>query len=303
MTELTNLLIVDDDLTTRNMMGDMIRHLPVTIHQARDGQGALHLIKCMEIDVVISDLVMPRMSGLMLLHSMIELGIQVPFILTTGFGDKDSAIQALRLGVFDYLEKPIHEADLRSVVEEAIRVSHDQKALMTATGDEVSPSVQKIDPRTKNLVLRLKSYHKTQESQKLGDQQKATDVPFDHEWDTERDFFVSETLPLVEEALMKIDQFGTQGKQIFGQCLRLAQSIRFAAGALDILSIKETAWHCAIAAATIKLSSQDHEARGLEVLRRGFMQVKKQIEELIRADLLQAIEDMKTLQKNFKKSA
>ena len=96
-------LVVDDDVATRHAIVSMIIPIGINPLEAGSGRQALNVMKKQRVDLVISDLVMPNMSGMMLLHSMLEQGLHVPFIMTTGFGDKDSAIQALRLGAFDFL--------------------------------------------------------------------------------------------------------------------------------------------------------------------------------------------------------
>lgn len=297
MTNLTNILIVDDDAMIRSIMTGMISDFPLTIQEAENGQNALEIIKSSHIDVVISDLVMPKMSGLMLLHSMIELGIQVPFILTTGFGDKDSAIQALRLGVFDYLEKPIHEADFRSVVEEAIKVSMDQKTAMTPSGDVGILPVQKIDPRARSLVLKLKAFHAGRKKLLV----PAEDIlAQDTQWSVLRDLFIKETLPLAEAALNKIKGQKTQKRGDLGFCLRIAQSIRFAASALSIGPIAELAWHCEFASASLKLAPEFQSKESVQTLVNGFQELKRQIEELANPGFLRALSDLAKLQVRLK---
>jgi len=297
MRDQANILIVDDDTTIRTMMGNMIRHLPLTIQEAQDGQGALYVIKSQDVDVVISDLVMPRMSGLMLLHSMIELGIQVPFILTTGFADKDSAIQALRLGVFDYLEKPIHEADLRSVVEEAIKVSQEQKALLQTAGTGLSQSVQKMDPRARSLIIKMKAFN--QNSSGTPTLHETNDSP--DQWTPIRDLFVRETLPLANDVIGTLDQTDMQLRPVLGHCLRIAQSIRFAAQALHMGAVAELAWHCELASASLKLVSNYNTNDSIEILKNGFRELRRRIQDLMDPEFVSTISELESLHAPLKK--
>jgi signal transduction histidine kinase len=114
------LLIVDDDDAVR----EALRHVfdrDYELMVASSGGEALSLLRRGEIDVVISDLRLPGMSGLEFLAQLRVVDPDVPCLILTGFGSVDSASEAIRLGVFAYLAKPFSVASLRQTVADAQR--------------------------------------------------------------------------------------------------------------------------------------------------------------------------------------
>ncbi len=72
-----------------------------------------------EVDVIITDLMMPEMSGIDFMKNLRKRGLQIPVIVATGYADKQTAIKAVQLGAFSFLEKPINYAELFNVVHKA----------------------------------------------------------------------------------------------------------------------------------------------------------------------------------------
>ncbi len=103
-------LIVDDENDLRELLVEQVTKLHYKVLQAADGTEAYKIIQSVTaedpIDAVISDLNMPKLDGLALLRKVRELGHETPFVFLTGYADKEKAIEALRLGALDFLEKP-----------------------------------------------------------------------------------------------------------------------------------------------------------------------------------------------------
>lgn len=291
-------LVVDDDPATRSVVRIMISKLPVMLLEAADGQTALQLIKTHSVDVIVSDLVMPNMSGLMLLHVLIERGIQVPFILLTGFSDKDSAIQALRLGVFDYLEKPVHEDDLKSVVEEALRVSQDQKLILAGQGLEGIISVHNVDPRAKSMILKMRVFGpKERKIKAVRDD--------DESWSSLRDLFAAEALQLLSVSQQILSDWIEKKQSLIdlGYILRVVQSIRFAANSISLAQVADTAWHLEAAIAAIKLVPEHISPKNVKMIARGVNLLFEQIGLLIKFEDIQTIKDLDHLQVRLNKAS
>lgn len=123
------LLLVDDEAEIREIIEIHVSSMGFTVLEAGDGEQALEILKNHKIDVVVSDLMMPRMTGIALLTEMRELGFMQPFIFVTAYPSQDSTIQALRLGAFDYVEKPFDSEELKSLILEAVRVSQEMKQI------------------------------------------------------------------------------------------------------------------------------------------------------------------------------
>jgi YesN/AraC family two-component response regulator len=116
------LLIVDDEPDIREILRESLASHIDMIFEAANGEEALEKLKTVSVHAILSDVNMPKMSGLELLKQLRAQGDSTPFIVLTGFGDKKMVIDALRLGAFDFLDKPWTETDIIDVVERAIQL-------------------------------------------------------------------------------------------------------------------------------------------------------------------------------------
>lgn len=107
MTELPQVLVVDDSEVIREMLASFLGVLGYHVDDAADGQLAYDLFLMRRHQVIISDLQMPRVEGLTLLKRVRAIDPDVQVIILTGHATLDSAVEALRLGAYDYLFKPI----------------------------------------------------------------------------------------------------------------------------------------------------------------------------------------------------
>lgn len=114
------ILVVDDEPQIRELVAQALRRdgYRVSIHE--DGHTALEEIQGGEISVLLTDLKMPRMSGLELIRSAKDLAPNMGSILITAFSSTETAVQALRYGADDYLTKPFRLEDLRGTVERVL---------------------------------------------------------------------------------------------------------------------------------------------------------------------------------------
>jgi DNA-binding NtrC family response regulator len=128
MTE--KILVVDDQSRHAEVLADLLRSAGYDVETCTDGNAAVALASAAGYGVVISDIVMPGLSGLKLL-SLIRTRTPAPeVILFTGFGTRERAQEALELGAFAYLEKPFDSGELLERVREALwkrKLSSDQE--------------------------------------------------------------------------------------------------------------------------------------------------------------------------------
>src|SRR5207302_5233435 len=90
--------------------------------EARDGQEALKLVADNPgIAALITDLRMPRLDGMGVLRRVVAEHPDVPVIMITAHGSVDSAVEAVKLGAFDYIEKPFEQTQIQQVVAKAIK--------------------------------------------------------------------------------------------------------------------------------------------------------------------------------------
>src|SRR6186713_3364514 len=114
-------LIVDDEPLQRSILAAMLAGGGFEIQFAGDGQEALERLTTFNADVIVADLVMPRMDGFELLRHLKERGDLTPAITLTGFGSIEKALSAVHdLKAFWFLEKPVQSLAFKALVERAI---------------------------------------------------------------------------------------------------------------------------------------------------------------------------------------
>ncbi len=115
-----NVLVVDDEKNIRAGLGKAIELDGHNVVLAEDGQQALDLLEEEEIDLIIADLKMPRVSGEELLRRVVESYPTLPVIILTGHGTIETAVQAMRDGAYDFLTKPVNLDRLSLLVKRAL---------------------------------------------------------------------------------------------------------------------------------------------------------------------------------------
>ena len=114
-------LLVDDDSEMRDGLAAVLAREGLEIVAAGNGKEALDAIESWLPDVIVTDLVMPKMDGFELLHTLHERGLAIPAIVLTGFGIIEKAISVIRdLDAYWFLEKPVKMSVLQSLVQRAI---------------------------------------------------------------------------------------------------------------------------------------------------------------------------------------
>ncbi len=138
MTEPVRILVADDEPNLRRVLGAILVRDGYEVVQAENGEEALALVDD-GVDVVISDLRMPRLDGMEVLRRIVAEHPDVPVIMITAHGSVDSAVEAVKLGAFDYVEKPFEQEHIRQIVGKAVRQSEAQRRAPRTFGqDDVS---------------------------------------------------------------------------------------------------------------------------------------------------------------------
>ena len=105
-------LVIDDDVGVLESTARMLRASGYTVQVAASGDEGLDLARGDGFDVVLSDMRMPGLSGLELLSRLRAAHIDASFIIMTGFGTVDSAVEAMKLGAVDFVQKPFFRDEL-----------------------------------------------------------------------------------------------------------------------------------------------------------------------------------------------
>ncbi len=119
-TDAARILVVDDEKVIREILTEFLTMEGYQVGAAEDGQKALDELALRPYDLIISDLKMPRMSGLQLLERLAADGINVLTVIMTGFGTVETAIEAMKRGAYDYILKPFKVEEVIHVVQRAL---------------------------------------------------------------------------------------------------------------------------------------------------------------------------------------
>ena len=106
----SNVLVVDDENVSRQSLADILKLEGLNVASAPNGQAAVEYIRTHPVDLMVVDLRMPGMDGLEVIQVANQLSPDTEIILLTAYSSTDSAVQALRLRIHDYLTKPVSPA-------------------------------------------------------------------------------------------------------------------------------------------------------------------------------------------------
>ncbi len=114
------ILLVDDDKAIRVTLGEALESSGFRVVAAVDGEHALEKFRSDVFDLVLLDMKMPGMDGMEVLRHIKEERPTQPVIMVTGFGSVETAVEALKLGAVDYIQKPFGPDELRGIVSRVL---------------------------------------------------------------------------------------------------------------------------------------------------------------------------------------
>ena len=127
------ILVVDDEQNMRIALFEALTRHGYEVLVAEDGRMAVDMVERRKPDLVITDLKMPEMGGLELVRALTQLDGQIPVIVITGYGTVETAVQAMKLGVADYILKPFPVEVIEETVDR-IFASRDETAMLKRVG-------------------------------------------------------------------------------------------------------------------------------------------------------------------------
>ena len=116
---MTTILIVDDEAGTLLLLQSLLKSNGYAVKTAGDGMSALEIVKGGGIDITVTDLRMEPMDGMALFHEIRKVTAVMPVIILTGYASIETAIDAMKSGVFDYLTKPFKVDDMLACLKRA----------------------------------------------------------------------------------------------------------------------------------------------------------------------------------------
>lgn len=109
---MSRILVIDDDAGVRDSIQRMLRGAGYQVRDAATGEDGIALARRESFDVILSDMRMPGISGMEVLRQLREARVDASFIMMTGFGTVDTAVEAMKLGAVDFVQKPFFRDEL-----------------------------------------------------------------------------------------------------------------------------------------------------------------------------------------------
>jgi two-component system nitrogen regulation response regulator NtrX len=144
---MANILIIDDEKAIRYALREILEHEKHTVEEAEDGAAGLEKAKKGRFDLVLCDIKMPRMDGIEVLEKLQAHDPDLPVVMISGHGTIETAVDALKKGAFDYIQKPPDINRILVSVRNALDRSdlvQETKVLRTKVGKAKAGSVQMI---------------------------------------------------------------------------------------------------------------------------------------------------------------
>jgi DNA-binding NtrC family response regulator len=156
---MSRILVIDDERSIRNTLKDILEFEKYQVELAEDGFKALELLKTSDFDVILCDIKMPGMDGIEVLQKVEEIKPDIPVVMISGHGNIDTAVESIKKGAFDFIEKPLDLnrllITLRNAMDKSSLIS-ETKVLRKKVGKRVdivgdSPAIRKV----KDMVDRV----------------------------------------------------------------------------------------------------------------------------------------------------
>ncbi|MCZ6747886.1 MAG: sigma-54 dependent transcriptional regulator [SAR324 cluster bacterium] len=126
------ILIVDDEVEMRIAMSETLKHCGYPVETSHNAIDALNKLKKNDYAMVVTDMTMPKRSGLELLKDIKDLEPEKPVLMVTAYGTIETAVEAMKHGAFDYILKPFKFDNFVFVVERALTMNEERKASLPA---------------------------------------------------------------------------------------------------------------------------------------------------------------------------
>ena len=133
--------VIDDDAAMRDSLSFLLESADLTAKTYESAVAFLQHVRSLEHGCIVTDVRMPEMSGLELIQRLKTLGIELPIIVMTGHADVPLAIEAMKAGVHDFIEKPFDDEQLLGAIRAALAQAEDQ----AQRSDEMAGIKSKLD--------------------------------------------------------------------------------------------------------------------------------------------------------------
>ena len=146
--------VVDDDEAVRDSLSLLLEAAGLSVRTYDSATAFLKALPNLAAGCVLTDVRMPGLDGLELQRRLTELGIRLPVIVMTGHGDVPIAVEALKAGAADFLEKPFDDAQLLAAVSGALATSQRRREEEAATAG-IAKRLASLTPREREVLDKL----------------------------------------------------------------------------------------------------------------------------------------------------
>ncbi len=146
--------VVDDDQAVRDSLGFLLEAAGYGARTYASATEFLNAAETLESGCVLTDVRMPDIDGLALQKRLAALGSHLPVIVMTGHGDVPIAVEALKCGAADFLEKPFDDVRLLSIIRDALRSSEKTRETVSIR-NQVAARLDSLTPREREVLARL----------------------------------------------------------------------------------------------------------------------------------------------------
>jgi len=162
-----NILLVDDEPLVLNSLSGLLKEFGYSVTPCRNGREAMERFKENNVDIVLTDIKMPQISGIELLERIHDVRKETPVILMTAYAQMDMAVAGIKHGAFDFIIKPYYPEYLVYAIEKAVKYNkllqtdRDYKRLLESTVEqrtkELANALSLVRNVSKEMIERLTS--------------------------------------------------------------------------------------------------------------------------------------------------
>lgn len=151
----TKILVIDDERPIRSTLKEILEFEKFEVDTAEDGEIGLHMISKEKYDLVLCDIKMPKKDGMEVLTEVVEKGIDVPVVMISGHGNIETAVEAIKKGAYDFIQKPLDLnrtlVTLRNALERKDIVKENKTLKRKVSKGKITDIIGESDP-----ILKIK---------------------------------------------------------------------------------------------------------------------------------------------------